>query len=157
MNHKSKKKGFQPSKMRCPYCGAPVIFRSAEGIYKEKHLDTMLYVCSRYPKCDAYVRVHNGTKIPVGSLANKELRNLRRTAHMYFDQLHQCGLMTKDTAYEWLSKLLCTPPSETHIGLLGEYYCREVIRESKKLLAQHRAGRQFPRPGLAERGAFSCR
>ena len=83
MNHKqNKKKGFQPSRMRCPYCGAPVIFRSAEGIYKTSHLDTMLYVCSKYPKCDAYVRVHAGTKIPVGSLANKELRDLRRTLHM---------------------------------------------------------------------------
>ena len=81
MNHKNKKKGFQPSRMRCPYCGAPVVYRSAEGIYKENHLDAMLYVCSKYPKCDAYVRVHAGTKIPVGSLANKELRNLRRIAH----------------------------------------------------------------------------
>lgn len=142
MNHKNKKKGFQPNRMRCPYCGAPVVFRSAEGIYKENHLDAMLYVCSKYPKCDAYVRVHAGTKIPVGSLANKELRHLRRIAHQYFDQLYLTGLMTKDAAYQWLSDLLCTPPSEAHIGYLGEYYCKEVIAESKKLLEQRRKKQQ---------------
>ena len=154
MNHKqNKKKGFQPSRMRCPYCGAPVIFRSAEGIYKTSHLDTMLYVCSKYPKCDAYVRVHAGTKIPVGSLANKELRDLRRTAHQYFNQLYLSGYMTKDAAYQWLSNLLCTPPSEAHIGHLGEYYCREVIRESKKLLEQRKAGQQRRLPARVEGGA----
>ena len=154
MNHKNKKKGFQPNRMRCPYCGAPVIYRSAEGIYKENHLDAMLYVCSKYPKCDAYVRVHARTKIPVGSLANKELRNLRRIAHQYFDQLYLTRLMTKEAAYEWLSDLLCTPPSEAHIGYLGEYYCKEVIAESKKLLEQRRK-KQQRRPVLCEGGAAS--
>ena len=153
MNHKNKRKGFQPSRMRCPYCGAPVVFRSADGIYKDNHLNAMLYVCSKYPKCDAYVRVHEGTKIPVGTLANKELRNLRRTAHLYFDQLYQSGLMTKDAAYQWLSDMLCTPPSEAHIGRLGEYYCKEVIRESKKLLERRKAVPQRRFPVLLEGGA----
>lgn len=155
MNHKTKKKGFQPSRMRCPYCGAPVVYRSAEGIYKTNHLDTMLYVCSKYPKCDAYVRVHEGTKIPMGSLANKELRNLRRTAHLYFDQLYLTGLMTKDAAYQWLSDLLCTPPSEAHIGHLGEYYCKEVIAASKKLLEQRKQKQQHRHPVVCEGGAAS--
>jgi len=58
------------SAMRCPYCGSPVVLRSADGIYKENHANTKLYVCSRYPACDAYVRVHEGTNKPVGSLAD---------------------------------------------------------------------------------------
>ena len=41
--------------MRCPYCGAPVVYRSADGIYNENKADTMLYVCSHYPERDAYV------------------------------------------------------------------------------------------------------
>ena len=155
MNHKTKKKGVQPSRMRCPYCGAPVIYRSAEGIYRENHLNAMLYVCSKYPKCDAYVRVHEGTKIPVGTLANKELRNLRRTAHLYFDQLHQSGLMTKDAAYHWLSELLCTPPSEAHIGHLGDYYCKKVIEESRKLLDARKEKQQRRYPVLCEGSAAS--
>jgi len=47
--------------MRCPYCGSPVIYRSTDGIYKENNRNTHLYVCNKYPECDAYVRVHAGT------------------------------------------------------------------------------------------------
>lgn len=68
MNKKKKRKGFNRSSMRCPYCGSPVIYRSADGIYRDNSRGTMLYVCSHYPECDAYVRVHTGTNIPVGSI-----------------------------------------------------------------------------------------
>ena len=74
MDKKKKRKGFNRSSMRCPYCGSPVIYRSADGIYRDNSRGTMLYVCSHYPECDAYVRVHTGTNIPVGSMANHELR-----------------------------------------------------------------------------------
>ena len=43
--------------MRCPYCGAPVVYRSADGIYQNNKNGAMLYVCSRYPECDAYVQI----------------------------------------------------------------------------------------------------
>lgn len=98
----------------------------------------MLYVCGNYPECDAYVRVHAGTNIPVGSLANHELRSLRRTAHQYFDQLHQSGMMSKQNAYQWLADLISAPLSEAHIGYLGEYYCSQVIRESQKVLERQK-------------------
>ena len=56
MKHKKKKKGINPSAMRCQYCGGTVVLRSADGIYHENHSHTMLYVCSNYPRCDAYIR-----------------------------------------------------------------------------------------------------
>ena len=52
-NKKKKRKGFQAGSMRCPYCGSPVIFRSADGIYHDNSKGMMLYVCSHYPQCDA--------------------------------------------------------------------------------------------------------
>ena len=120
--------------MRCPYCGASVVFRSAEGIYKEDANKTMLFVCRNYPRCDAYVRVHPGTKKPVGTMADGKLRAMRNTAHRYFDMIHKSGLMTKNEAYQWLAYKVCAPLSQAHIGLMGEYYCQQVIDESKKLL-----------------------
>ena len=123
---------------RCPYCGSPVVLRSADGIYKHDGAETMLYVCSKYPECDAYVRIYPGTKIPIGSLANKELRLLRIEAHRYFDQLFLSGLMSKNQAYEWLAFMLQAPPSQAHIGYLGEYYCGQVIKECKRMLDNHR-------------------
>ena len=133
-NKKKKRKGL--SGMYCPYCGSPVVFRSADGIYHDNSKGTMLYVCSHYPECDAYVRAHAGTNIPVGSLANHELRTLRRTAHQYFDRLYQSGYMSKQDAYQWLADLICAPLSEAHIGYLREYYCKQVIEESRKLLKE---------------------
>ena len=138
MKHKKKRKGLNNSKMRCPYCGKPVVFRSADGIYKDNSRGTMLYVCSDYPHCDAYVRVHAGTNIPVGTLANHELRSLRRTAHCYFDRLHKSGMMSKQDAYLWLADLISAPLSQAHIGYLGEYYCKQVIEKSRELLEQKR-------------------
>lgn len=129
-----KKKAFNPSTIRCSYCGASVTLRSAEGIIPQYKPGTMLYVCRNYPACDSYVKVHPGTKLPMGSLANKELRSLRRKAHFHFDQLYKTGLMTREDAYEWLSSILALPMGNAHIGQLGPYYCQQVIDESKKLL-----------------------
>ena len=117
-HNKKKRKGFNASSMRCPYCGSTVVYRSADGIYHENKKGTMLYVCSNFPECDAYVRVHAGTNIPVGSLANHELRSLRRTAHHYFDQLHESGFMSKQDAYQVIEEsrkiLNCNKKSDCH-------------------------------------------
>lgn len=122
--------------MRCPYCKSPVQLRSADGIYKENKDNAMLYICSRYPECNAYVRVHPGTNKPMGSLADHRLRSLRQQAHKAFDRLYLSGYMTRNEAYSWLAGIIQAPRSQAHIGYLGEYYCQLVIDESKKLL-QH--------------------
>ena len=76
----------------------------------------MLYSCSRYPVCDANVRTHLGTTIPVGEMANGHLRALRRTDHRYFGQLHQSGFMSKKEAYRWLAATISAPMSQAHIS-----------------------------------------
>lgn len=139
-----KKKRRHPSGSSCPYCGGTVILRSADGIYRDNSRRTMLYVCSRYPRCDAYVRTYPGTTKPMGTLANGKLRALRNEAHKYFDQLYKDGQMTRQDAYKWLADLLCVPQSEAHIGYVGEYYCGRIIAESKKLLARRKALHPYP-------------
>lgn len=131
---KNKKLHKNRQQMRCPYCGSPVGFRSADGIYRENSKGAMLYVCSRYPECNAYVRAHPGSKQPMGSLADPELRTLRRRAHYYFDQLHKSGRMSRADAYRWLADKIRTPLKDAHIGNLREYYCRQVIEESRRVL-----------------------
>ena len=136
MRKNKKRKGMDYSNMRCPYCGGRAQLRNADGIYKDNSRGMMLYVCENYPECDIYVRTHAGTCVPVGSMANQELRILRRTAHHYFDRLHTSGLMSREEAYLWLAEQISAPLSEAHIGHLGEYYCKEVIRKSKEMLAR---------------------
>lgn len=129
-----KKKRKKP--MRCPYCGATVVYRSADGIYQNNKNGAMLYVCSRYPECDAYVRVQPGTAIPLGTLANGDLRALRRETHHYFDKLYTSGRMTKQEAYRWLANFLQAPQSQAHIGYLEEYTCRQVLQACKEMLGR---------------------
>ncbi len=126
-------------KMR--YCGSTVKYRSAEGIYKENHNNMMLYVCTNYPECDAYVRVHEGTNKPVGTLANAKLRAMRLEAHKLLDKIQNKGIMTKNECYQWIANTIMAPLSQAHIGYLGEYYCQIVIDECKKLLNRKKMGR----------------
>lgn len=46
--------------------------------------------------------------------------------------------MSKQDAYQWLADLICAPLSEAHIGHLGEYYCKQVIEESRKILNRNK-------------------
>lgn len=142
---KKRRKGVKNTAPQCPYCGSHTIFRSAEGIYHKNPEREMLYVCKNYPTCDAYVRVHKGTRIPMGVPANWKLRRLRNEAHRYFDQLYKSGYMSRQDAYHWLADILCVPYSQAHIGYLGEYYCQKVIDESKKVLARNPAARRLTR------------
>ena len=48
----------QKKSIRCPYCGGTAILRDASFVYGEKSYGGKVYVCSNYPKCDAYVGVH---------------------------------------------------------------------------------------------------
>ena len=83
--------------IRCPYCGANAKLRPANVVYGEMTLDNhaYVYVCDRYPACDAYVSAHAESKLPLGTLANGDLRNKRIRAHRAFDQLWKSGRMTK--------------------------------------------------------------
>ena len=138
MKQKNKRRNRLMNTMRCPYCNSHVVLRSADGIYKKNNSETMLYVCARYPICDAYVRILPSTNQPAGSLANGELRALRLEAHQHFDQLYLNGMMTRKEAYVWLATMLQMPMAQTHIGRLGKYYCRQVIEESKRMLENWR-------------------
>lgn len=149
MKKYKKRKGINEAPTRCPYCGSTVVLKSADGIYRDNSKNAMLYVCSKYPKCDAYVRCHAGTKIPVGSMANHELRSLRKTAHDYFDQLHKSGFMTKEDAYYWLAATVDAPMKHAHIGHLSEYYCKKVIEQSKMYIERYRSRMKPHKGGIA--------
>ena len=126
-----------PEPVRC-HCGRPAVLRSAEGICKTHKPGAMVYVCSNYPACNSFVMAHPNTMEPMGTLAPPELRRLRYEAHNQFDQLYKSGLMTRQEAYRWLAYVVQAPMSHAHIGHLGEYYCKIVIQESRKLLAKRR-------------------
>lgn len=118
--------------LKCPYCGSPARLASPKEVYKHYNKKGNVWVCSNYPKCDAYVGCHPNTDIPLGRLANSKLRELKKEAHKQFDPLWKSGLMTRNEAYEWLAYMLHITESECHIGMFDEATCNKVIKLCKK-------------------------
>lgn len=139
MKHKTKRKGINKTAPRCPYCGSHTILRSGDEIYRENTRGEMLYVCKNYPACDSYVRTQRGTNIPLGTVANRELRELRAEAHRQFDKLYKRGYMSKHDAYQWLSGVLGVSAKDAHIAYLNVLSCNLVIREAKKQIEWYHA------------------
>lgn len=94
--------------------------------------------------CDAWVGCHapaqaGGTEglgdgtVPMGTLANAELRRWRSTAHALFDPLWQSGKMSRVQAYGWLSKTMRLPREQCHIGMFDVGQCKAVVRAAAAL------------------------
>jgi len=86
--------------------------------------------------------MHRGTRIPYGTMANGDLRNLRIKAHRKFDQVWQTGIMNRDNAYRWLADYLCVGLGDAHIGMFGEYNCKKLIEECNLMLERHQKASQ---------------
>lgn len=72
--------------LKCPYCGSPAPLQNSKLIYKGRDYGLM-YICSKYPECDTYVGCNKVSGKPNGTLANKELRELRKKARTAFEAL----------------------------------------------------------------------
>ena len=135
---KKKKTKTAQRRILCPKCGAMAILRPASEIYGDPRRTDRLYVCSNYPKCRSYVSTYPGTNVPMGVLADGDLRNLRIQAHRKFDEVWKTGIMSRENAYRWMADRLGISMRDAHIAMFGEYRCRELIRECEQVLANHR-------------------
>ena len=82
--------------------------------------------------CKAYCGVHRNSAdhAPLGTLANEELRRLRKRLHRIFDPLWTSGKYTRNQAYRMLSDALGgIKKKECHIGMFDERRCREAIEK----------------------------
>ena len=114
----------------CPYCHTKAFLRPARTVYgaETEGPRAKLYVCGRYPACDAYVSAYPGSLKPMGTLANKALRKKRRTAHWYLDRLWESGLMTRQEAYLLVQLYFGIPPEDAHIAKFDVDRCNKLIR-----------------------------
>lgn len=134
---KKTRKNRQPI-IKCPYCGRTAVLRKAEYVHKENARESYLYVCSAYPSCDSYVGVHEGTLEPKGTLANGDLRHKRIETHRLFDAIWKNGILSRRDAYRWMQDTFCLSESQAHIAAFSEYRCDCLMRECRRVLANHR-------------------
>jgi hypothetical protein len=117
-----------PKPKECPYCSSDIVYTSNKEIYGKEFGSGKCYKCT---KCDAYVGVHKGTDIPLGRMANKELRDLKKRAHALFDPIWQNGKKKRSQAYSDLAKKLGIKADECHFG----WFDKEMLERSISILS----------------------
>ncbi len=120
----------------CPYCGNLAHLVIGSVIYPKRQDLRFLkfWLCSDDSHHWAYVGCHKGTSIPLGRLADGELRKAKSSAHRAFDPLWRDRHMTRAEAYLWLSQTLNIPKVECHIGMFDLNLCKRAeIAASNKL------------------------
>lgn len=116
-------------RISCPYCGSPALCWPAGMVHgsSTQEKGRYLYVCSRFPECDAYVAAHKKDKSPMGTLANGDLRHKRILAHRALKELQSFRHMEKWAAYLWLQGKLGLNEEQAHIGLFSGQMCDRVV------------------------------
>lgn len=108
----------------CPYCGKESEYVDSSVVYHGKSYG-MIYLCR---DCDAYVGCYPDGRA-MGRLANAELREAKKRAHHYLDQLWETGRRRehkRHIIYNWLSRMLGIPRELTHIGMSDVDQCNRI-------------------------------
>ena len=140
-------------KWKCLYCGNQCKLCSGSLVYhgSKKYRDTLVWVCSNWPDCNAYVGCHKGTDIPLGHPANAELRELRCLCHKQFDPLWKRLAKTfkrkgtrdrgsqyteeqinsyaaRNIMYKKLARYMKLPEAICHIACFNTEQCHKVLK-----------------------------
>lgn len=124
---------------RCPYCTKRSCLVDGLAIYPNRpDLQTrMFYQCA---PCGAYVGTHKGSArhAPLGTLANAELRALRRQVHEKLDPLWQGNPpgevgKIRNQVYDWLAKRMGLDVRRCHVAHFREAQCMAALL----ILADH--------------------
>jgi len=122
---------------QCPYCNNESEKVDSIVVYGRSYGD--IYFCK---PCHAYVGCHPDGSAK-GSLANSSLREARKLAHFWFDQIAKTKLINKiwkqyipdisnrNKAYLWLSKQMGIDRDDCHIGMMDENQCKLVQQISE--------------------------
>lgn len=112
----------------CDYCGQPAQLVTGAVIYPHrKDLHSLkFWQCE---PCAAYVGCHKQSDaVPLGRLANVELRAAKKKAHSYLDPIWQEGHMSRKDVYIWLASKLKIRQASSHIGMFSVEQCHEVVK-----------------------------
>lgn len=110
--------------MKCPYCNKEALWVSNEMVYGKRYGKS--YMCYYCPKDGAYVGCHENSKRPLGTMANRELRQWRMKAHARIDPYWRSKhpLMSRKELYQKLYKIF---GKEIHVGESDIEMCKQII------------------------------
>ncbi len=110
----------------CQYCGNDAVWCENKEIYGRNWGKS--YMCWLCKPCNAYVGCHNNTREPLGTLANKELREWRKKAHAKIDPLWKSGAVSRKSVYIALRNKF-GKGGEIHIGHADIELCKRIVAE----------------------------
>ena len=112
--------------MKCPYCRKNADWVENKTIYGRNYgRSYMVWLCG---DCDAWVGCHRNTQRALGTMANKELRELRIKCHDKFDKLWKETNWTRGQAYEWLQSKMKLHKTQAHIAKFDKKMCLKFLR-----------------------------
>lgn len=128
-----------PAPTCCPYCSGPVELVNNSAIYRREYGDwPYAYLCR---PCDAYVGLHPDTDIPLGTLANADLRKARKDSKTLFHAWMDANGLSRKAAYQWLAEHLGISVGECHFGWFDVERCSAAARlftiEAEKAMEAH--------------------
>lgn len=118
--------------VECPYCrqkaelvGGAKIYPHRADLYQLKFWHCK--PCGAYVGCHKPSR-HNGfdPTVPLGRLADAQLRKAKSAAHETFDRIWKEGYKTRSEAYAWLATNLNIKIEDCHIGEFDVDKCNQV-------------------------------
>lgn len=123
----------------CTYCNAPAsLAQHGDDLYPYHRDFGPLWAC----QCGAYCGCHPGTTIPLGRLADRDLRAAKKAAHAVFDPLWQVCIknnfkarQARSESYAWLAQALGIGVDQCHIGWFDLAQCRRVVEICEKVAA----------------------
>lgn len=115
----------------CPYCRQNAVLVDSIAVYHRSY--GMIWLCR---PCEAWVGVHkgDGKNLPLGTLANAELRRCRQLAHQqldpFWEKLISDGIgkwKARSQVYARLAKALGIDRNECHIAMFDARRCHQVM------------------------------
>jgi hypothetical protein len=108
--------------MICPFCGREAVWCENKAIYGRNFGKS--YMCYFCKPCNAYVGCHQNTRVPLGTMANAELRAWRMKAHAHVDPIWRSGQMTRRQLYRRLKEIF---GRQIHIAESDVEQCRQIL------------------------------
>jgi hypothetical protein len=123
------------AEVRCDYCNELAdLLLDSSPLYHGIDYGAVWY-CR---PCKAWVGVHKNSPrfMPLGRLANAELRAAKQVAHSVFDPLWEAKQRrdnckkheARGAAYRWLAAQMNIPVEECHIGMFDVQQCLTATR-----------------------------
>lgn len=118
--------------LNCTICGHPAEWVKNSEVYGGKIYGKsyMIWLCRN---CGAFVGCHENTRNPLGTFADKELRQARMKVHAVIDPLWKSKKYARKTVYLRLKEAF---GEEIHVGESDKQRCEEIIKTAELIFQE---------------------